>query len=214
MNIERLREVIAIGAVVLVAVSPQRAAFAAEESSPARPGEWAVTVMGGWLNEANFSKMLVTPWTSSFDDTQIVSGAVSKRVHEFDPESLLGQYWFIDFEVGTGQRFGNSDASEFWTALYLKYDGFPWSESLYMTGGVSTGVNYATSISDLERSKSGNDRGNNLLHYFSPELTFADPENKDLEFVARLHHRSGVFGLFNGVDGGSTFFSFGLRHHF
>jgi hypothetical protein len=83
-----------------------------------------------------------------------------------------------------------------------------------MTGGVSTGVNYATSISDLERSKSGNDRGNNLLHYFSPELTFADPENKDLEFVARLHHRSGVFGLFNGVDGGSTFFSFGLRHHF
>jgi hypothetical protein len=45
-----------------------------------------------------------------------------------------------------------------------------------------------------------------LLHYFSPELTFADPDNKDFEIVTRLHHRSGIFGLFGGVAGGRPFF--------
>ena len=53
-----------------------------------------------------------------------------------------------------------------------------------------------------------------LLHYFAPEITFADPDNKDLEFVTRLHHRSGVFRLFDGVNGGSTFLSIGFRQHF
>ena len=47
-----------------------------------------------------------------------------------------------------------------------------------------------------------------------PEITFADPDNKDLEFVFRLHHRSGVFGLFDDVVSGSTFLSTGIRIRF
>ena len=47
-----------------------------------------------------------------------------------------------------------------------------------------------------------------------PELTFADPDNKDLELVLRYHHRSGVFGLFDDVVSGSTFLSAGVRVRF
>ncbi len=193
---------------------PAPKSSAALALQPARPAEWAVTVLGGVLNQANFSGVLFTPWTSSFDDTQLLSGMVSRRVYEFSQDSFLGRYWFVDWEAGAGQRFGNSTASEVWTALYLKYDGFPWPNTVYMTAGVSTGVNYATSISDLEKQKSGNRTGNKLLHYFSPELAFADPDNKDFEIVTRLHHRSGIFGMFGGVDGGSTFLSIGFRQHF
>jgi len=181
---------------------------------PARPAEWAMAVLGGVLNKSNFSSVLISPWTSSFDDTQLLSGTVSRRVYEFSQDSLLGPYWFVDWEVGAGQRFGNSKASEIWTALYLRYDGFFWRNTIYMTAGVSTGVNYATNISDHEVKKSGNGTGTHLLHYFAPEITFADPDNKDLEFVTRLHHRSGVFRLFDGVNGGSTFLSIGFRQHF
>lgn len=120
----------------------------------------------------------------------------------------------IDWEVGAGQRFGESNASEFWTALYINYDGFPWSNTVYTTIGTSIGVNYATSISDQDERKSGNDRSNKLLHYFSPRITFADANNKDLAIAVRWHHRSGVFGLFDGVKGGATFLSIGLRKHF
>ena len=85
---------------------PAFGASVASSLQPDRPDEWAVTILGGWLNEANFSGILVSPWTSSFDDTQMVSGTVSKRVYEFDQDSLVGRYWFVDLEVGAGQRLG------------------------------------------------------------------------------------------------------------
>lgn len=229
MTVRWLRHTVFIGLIALIAsaqpvvvsasellsaTQPRIGPSATASHDPNRPDEWAVTVLGGWLNEANFSGVLFSPWTSSFDDTRIISAAISKRVHEFDESSFVGQYWFVELEAGIGQRFGNSDATEIWTALYLKFDGFPWSDIILTTAGVSTGINYVSSISDLEVSKSGNDKGSNLLHYFSPEIAFADPDRKNLEFVARLHHRSGIFGLFDGVSGGSTFLSLGLRQHF
>lgn len=220
MTFEGLRKIIMAGLFVVFSgaqpgqLSAGELPPAAPEPQSARPAEWAVAVMGGVLNEANFSGVIFTPWTSSFDDTQLLSATVSKRVHEFSPASFIGPNWFVEWEVGAGQRFGNSTASEFWTALYFRYDKFPWPDKVYMTAGASIGLNYATSISDLEVKKSGNQTGSNLLHYFAPEITVADPDNKDLEFVTRLHHRSGIFGLFNGVDGGSTFLTFGVRQHF
>jgi hypothetical protein len=223
MTFEGLCKVILVGLFV-VFDGGQLGQLSASElppvAQPARPPEWAVTVMGGVLNETSFGQILYAPWTSDFVDTQLLSGTVSKRIHEFSEDSLIAPYWFlgpdwfIDWEVGAGQRFGNSKASEFWTALYLNYDGFPWSNTVYMTFGTSIGLNYATSISDLEVRKSENGKGNKLLHYFSPEITFADPDHKDLAIVARWHHRSGVFGLIDGVKGGSTFLSIGIRKHF
>ncbi len=47
-----------------------------------------------------------------------------------------------------------------------------------------------------------------------PEITFADPDNKNVEFLIRYHHRSGVFGLFDGVVSGSTFITAGVRFRF
>lgn len=181
---------------------------------PARPAEWAATVFGGLSNKSVFTGILLTPWDTEFEDTQLLAGAISKRVYEFSENSLLGPHWFVDLEIGAGKRFGNSKAGEFWTALYVKYDNFFWSDTVYTTVGFSTGVNYATSISALERKKSGNGKGSKLLHYFAPEITFAHPDYKDFEVVTRFHHRSGVFGLFNGVDGGSTFVTLGIRQHF
>jgi hypothetical protein len=59
-----------------------------------------------------------------------------------------------------------------------------------------------------------NPNGSKLLHYFSPEFTFADPNHRDWEFVVRYHHRSGVMGLFNSVWGGSNIVTGGVRHRF
>jgi hypothetical protein len=52
------------------------------------------------------------------------------------------------------------------------------------------------------------------LHYFSPEITFALPEHKEHELLIRYHHRSGVFGTFNGVWGGSNVLTMGYRYRF
>src|SRR5450759_3222178 len=58
------------------------------------------------------------------------------------------------------------------------------------------------------------DPTSHLLHYFSPEITFALPEFKQHELLIRYHHRSGVFGTFNGVWGGSNVIALGYRYRF
>jgi hypothetical protein len=174
----------------------------------ARPSPWSVTVFGGQSAKTNFTKMVFSPWNTSFENTTFLGGNLARRLLD------LGWNFSIDAEVGAGQRFGNSDATEVWGAFYLRFDGFPWNHIVYTTWAASTGLNYASNISAREITKSGNGKGSKFLHYFSPEMTFANPDYKDLALVFRLHHRSGMFGLFNGVNGGSTMVTLGLRYHF
>lgn len=111
-------------------------------------------------------------------------------------------------------RFGDESLGEAWTALFIRYDGFPWNDRVYTTIAVNTGLSLLTEESDFERARDENDKNTVLLHYMGPEITFADPNNKDLELMVRFHHRSGVFGLFDGVVSGSTFISSGVRVRF
>jgi hypothetical protein len=43
------------------------------------------------------------------------------------------------------------------------------------------------------------------------ELEFALPDARHWSVITRIHHRSGAFGLFNGVTGGSNALAFGVR---
>jgi len=46
------------------------------------------------------------------------------------------------------------------------------------------------------------------------EFDFALPHEPSWSLVTRIHHRSGVFGLFGGVHGATNAFSLGIRYHF
>jgi hypothetical protein len=120
----------------------------------------------------------------------------------------------VETEAGASFRFGDESLGEGWAALYFRYDNLPWNDTVYTTIAVNTGVSLLTDISEFERGRDSDGNASVLLHYLGPELTFADPENKDVELVLRYHHRSGVFGLFDGVVSGSTFISAGVRVRF
>lgn len=172
-----------------------------------RPGPWAISAYAGWVSPTDFTTGFFTPWNLEFRSTRHYAATVQR--HVFD----ISDSWWVDFELGVAQRDGLSDATELWGAFYVRFDGFPWRDWLYMTVGASTGLNYASNISALERSKNNGD-GSKLLHFFSPEFTFAHPDHKDTSVFIRYHHRSGMFGVFNGVHGGSTAVTFGVRQHF
>jgi len=116
----------------------------------------------------------------------------------------------FELEAGTGYRFSNEDTGEVWGALFARWDRFPWRDTLYTSIAASTGLNYASRVSEIEWSE----HNSRLLHYFTPEITFADPDDKSLEGVLRLHHRSGVYGTFNGVRSGSNIVTLGARKRF
>ncbi len=156
----------------------------------------------------------VAPWNYDFEDSFLVSGTISRRV------LTVGAWASAELEAGIGQRFGDMHATEIWGALYLRWHAFPWNEFIYTTVAISTGVNYATKIDDRERRRDDYGEGAHVLHYLSPEITFALPDNKQLELVLRYHHRSGggaIWGdsaVFGGVGGGANFATIGVRYRF
>jgi hypothetical protein len=194
--------------------------LAAPASAGSKGADDSLMVFGGVATETNFAEAIYEPWTIKLNDIGVLGASYSHRFGTVN-ELLgggglghLGDDFTFEGEVGTSVRFGDESLGEAWTALYLRYDGLPWNDTVYTTIGVNTGLSYLTDISEFERGRDSEGKASELLHYMGPELTFADPENKNLELVLRYHHRSGVFGLFDGVVSGSTFLSAGIRIRF
>jgi hypothetical protein len=161
----------------------------------------------------------VPPWRYQYGDSGIVGGALSRSIFE------IGNLYATEIEGGLAQRFGSLHETETWIALYARWKYFPWNNYLLTSIAVSTGLSYASAVTPYEASEAPDKKGQRLLHYFSPEITFARPSQPDTELVIRFHHRSGggsVYGnnlplygsIFHGADGGMHYLTFGLRQHF
>ncbi len=190
---------------------PEAAPEPAPPPAPARPSfDYGLTFYAGKSATNSFTSLFYAPWNMKFEDTHLLAIAGSKKLGTI--------FWDIDveLELNIAKRFGNDDSWEFASTVFVRYDDFPWNDVVYTTLGVGLfGPSYATGISDTEKRKAGNgDKGSKLLNFFVPEITFSDPDIPELAFVFRIHHRSGVFGLYNGVSGGSNFVSFGTRYRF
>ncbi|MBC6440833.1 MAG: hypothetical protein GDA49_10590 [Rhodospirillales bacterium] len=80
--------------------------------------------------------------------------------------------------------------------------GFPLERVCRHHGGGPLGAERHDDLSDRSR----------LLNRFNLELTGAMPHHPDTSLMVRLQHRSGIFGLINGVTDASNFLPFGVRH--
>ena len=163
--------------------------------------------MGGFASiDANMELAPKAWWSRSFREEAVLVGAASYNLVRFL------RSFTIEAEIGIGHRFGVS-GTEGWIAGYLRYDNFPWNHVLRTTVAASIGLNYIDRLPVSESFDPTRPRSR-LLHYFSPEITFAQPDQPHRELVFRSHHRSGVHGPFNGVKGGADAFVVGLRHRF
>jgi hypothetical protein len=120
----------------------------------------------------------------------------------------------VEPEIGIGRRFGAQDETEIWGAVFFRYRGFPWDDVVTTSVAFSTGLNYATGVSRVERDRARRGDGDRWMHLFSPEITFALPRRPEAELMFRFHHRSGVFGLVSDAWGGAQYGTIGLRVRF
>jgi hypothetical protein len=170
---------------------------------------WAVTALGGVsAGDSRLVDILSNPWNTDITSEYLIGGAVSRKL------ARLYRHFTLEGELGLAARFGDNQAGEGWAAIYLRFDGFPWNKRLRTTVGISTGLDYLSSLPDAETSPDGEpeEHTSHVLHYLSPEITFALPRYPNQELVVRLHHRSGLFGAINGVSGGSNVVTLGFRH--
>jgi hypothetical protein len=178
-------------------------------------GDCAVSIYGGTYVENSMAEVLVTrpefpaSWDYATDD-HLIATAFSREAGW-----LWDRHVSLEPEVGIGQRFGRQKATEVWGALFVRYHGFPWDGVVRTTVAVSTGLNWASDKTAVERDRNRNDEeGSHVLHFLAPEVTFSLPSHPDTEILFRMHHRSGIFGLINGASGGAQYATVGVRLRF
>jgi len=167
---------------------------------------YAVHFFGGQNFDEYFSDFFKGGGYGQYNDAYLAGAAASKRLAKWNSFS-------IEIEGGAAQHFGVYDATELWSAVFFRFHGFPWNKYVYTTAAASLGLSYLSKVPGIEKRKNDG-RGSHLLHYFAPEITFALPEHKDIELVLRLHHRSGVAGLFNGVRDATNVPTVGFRFRY
>ena len=172
------------------------------------PGPWSVSVLGGLEHtDGRMDAAFEVMSNPSVRADKFVGAALSYQVARFWRD------FTADLEFGAGRRFAGSGVSEGWAAVYFRYRGLVLYDTLIVSPGVSTGINYVDQF-PVSEVYAPNEKGrpkSKLLHYFSPEIGFALQQAPEHELFVRLHHRSGVFGVMGGVHGGADVVAIGYR---
>lgn len=186
-------------------------------------GECGFQVYGGKFVDDSMKSIFglqgFTPiWDWQWADSGIIAVAVSRPI-----VTLGDDIANIEGELGAAKRFGDATSAEVWAALFFNWKWFPWNHFVKTQIGVSTGLNYAFKLDQLEVVQAGNGVGSKLLHFLTPEIAFSLPQSSfpNVELVFRFHHRSGgkkfLLGdtkLFNSTAGGAQYATVGVRWRF
>lgn len=165
---------------------------------------WYVTGYYARLTDADLADCLGGNF--SWEDAHLVAFGLGRR--------LITVWNHLNFELEgqVGKYFGDQDHLEFNLLLIARWLTFPWNDYLKTTLAVGNGVSYATDIPEIEAENHA--KTARLLDYLMFELTFGLPQYPQWDLITRVHHRSGAYGLFDGVHGASNALALGLRYHF
>lgn len=101
---------------------------------------------------------------------------------------------------------------EFDPYIAFRWANLPWNHYINTSLAIGEGISYATSVPSIERRYSDNTK--RLLNYLMLEATFALPNHPRIQLIARIHHRSGAYGLYHASNSGSNDIGLGLRYLF
>jgi hypothetical protein len=174
-----------------------------EGSASVTKRRWFLTVYGGPHAQKTLADVL--SFQASFPDDTYV-GVVSLGRELWRHKAWVG----IEAEGQIGKHFGNMDHWEFNGLLALRWHPFFWDKYVDTSFAVGNGLSYATQVPEIESEDDEN--AGRLLYYLLFELTFGLPQSPQWDLALRIHHRSDVYGLFNG--GGSNFVCGGIKYSF
>jgi hypothetical protein len=163
---------------------------------------WSLTLLGG---QYSGSQLLEIPARLALKDSWTIGLSVSKQFAEF----TRFMRWEGEFQVV--KHIGEQDHWELTGSINLRWVVFPWNRYVETTAAFGGGVSWASEVPALEKADSSNDTTNQWLNYLLLELTAGIPDSH-WSLVTRIHHRSGVFGLFG--HSGSNVLEAGIRYRF
>lgn len=169
----------------------------------------AITGFYGRYSDNALTEDILLSQQLEYENSDLVVLGYSQIFHRFWENA--GQW---EWEAQVGKHFGLQDHWELNGLALLRWNQYPWSNYVRTSFAVGDGLSWASSVPTLELASHTNEGATPLLNYLLIELTFGAPKILDWDFVFRIHHRSGIFGTFNGVDGGSNVIGLGLKYRF
>lgn len=119
--------------------------------------------------ERTWQHVLEDPIGSDYTDTWLVAGAYS-RAYGRSGDAPLRREW----EVNVAYNFGEQDHFELnLVPLTLRWQRFPWSETVHTTAAFGAGLSYAFGFPELENRIEGDTT--QLLIFWLLELTLGPP---------------------------------------
>ena len=203
-----LRLVLLFVAMAMSVCQPTNAQTIATDPTPdAERGPLSVGMYAGALYQGVFVSLFFRPWAIDLSPSYLVAANFDYRFYKSD--SLPIQF---EAEVDIAKRFNGANQFDFDLAAFVRWTSFPWNKTLYTNVRLGVlGLSYVNGISAWERRSSDNETGSRLLIFVVPEVTFASSGHSRGEAFIRVHHRSGAYGLLNGVYGGSNYLCIGYR---
>jgi hypothetical protein len=165
---------------------------------------YALTLYSGKYSDDRLGDVLVSK-PVHFIDSYVAVAAVSKIF----PLASRSHQW--ELEGQAAKHYRGQSHWEFNVLAIYRWQRFPWNQILKTSIAIGDGLSYATRTPPLEAASTTNVGATRLLNYILVETTYAPPQVDDWAFVVRVHHRSGVYGLFNDVEGGSNVVGVGVK---
>ncbi len=168
--------------------------------------------------------LYLTLYNGKYTDNRLGDVLLSKPVDQMD-SYLAVIAWSKAFQFKTpkhqweleaqlGKHYRGQDHLELNLLAIYRWQKTPWQHILKTSFAIGDGLSYASKVPPLEAASHTNVGATRLLNHIMLEMTAAPPQAKDWAIVARVHHRSGVYGLFNDVKGGSNVIAVGLKFRY
>ncbi len=205
--------IIGPGCLLLLLLFFPRSGLAAEASPTAVDFEespWAITLYNGIHAKRTLGESIFEI-PGDLEDNYLHGLGVTRKISQLPYHlSLEFEGMFIKHQGEHDQ--GYQDYEEYIPVLLLRYDHFPWNEQIHTSLAVGEGLSLTSQVPEREAQIHGHSQ--RLLNYLAVELALTAPACPRYSLVYRIHHRSGVYGLFGGITGASNFYVLGLRLRF
>ncbi len=143
---------------------------------------------------------------TDFRDSWITAAGIGKDIFSF------GKNLQAEGEINAGKHCGKQTHPEINALLSLRWKKFPWDRHLNTSLAFGSGISYAGGTPSIERRRKTSDPVR-PLKYMMIEKEAILPGLDGWSLFLRVHHRSGVFGLFQDAQG-SNIVGLGIRGSF
>ncbi len=188
-----------IGLFLFMSISSLPAAAAEKEN------EHFVSLYGGLLTGDTLGEV-VTFEADMEEEYRFLALTVGKRLASFGP------HLDIEGEVQGVRHFGGKEQMEYNALFIARWLSLPWDDIVDTSFAVGEGLSYTTKVPIVEEES--HSETSKLLNYLMFEMAFSMPHKQRWEAIVRIHHRSGIRDLFNGVHGASNAWGVGIRYRY